>query len=245
MESQGTILLADDEEVFLEATQDLLKEEGFECNTVRNAQELSTALNTIDYDLLITDLNMPGNRVLEMVNEIRNKAMAIPVIVVTGYPSIPSAVESVRLNVLEYLIKPIDYPKLLDATRRGVQHKQVLRTVRKARQEVDLRAAQLAEIERTLSVFGSAVEDTEVSEALVEDSETKYLKSQLKESIPSESSQSPSSPYDLARYVKLREGIHDTIEVLQKTKGAFRSKVLGDLRQKLQKLLKETSFDAG
>lgn len=241
MECQGSILLADDEEVFLEATHDLLEEEGFSCSTVRNAQELSSALNNFDYDLLITDLNMPGNRVLEMVDEIRSRALAIPVIIVTGYPSIPSAVESVRLNVLEYLIKPIDYPKLLDVTRRGVQHKQILRSVRRAREEVVQRADQLAKIENTLSIFGSEGRDAQIRDAVAANLENRDATPPTRVSAPTEGSEVTSLPYEVASYVKLREGLHEAIDVLQKTKGAFRSKVLADLRQRLQKLLKETS----
>ncbi len=95
--SHGHILLADDEDTFLEATQDLLQEEGYDCHLVRNAEELGQALLRVgDFDVLITDLNMPGNRVLEMVKEIRVQARQLPVIVVTGYPSVPTAVESIH-----------------------------------------------------------------------------------------------------------------------------------------------------
>jgi len=45
----------------------------------------------------------------------------------------------------------------------------------------------------------------------------------------------------LSSYVQLREALYETIEILQKTKGSFRSKVLADLRHKLEKLLKDTS----
>ena len=93
MSTKGTILMADDEAIFLDATQELLTEEGFDCHGVRDAQELSQALSAFDFDLLITDLNMPGNRVLEMVDHVRSQAKLLPVIVVTGYPSVPSAVE--------------------------------------------------------------------------------------------------------------------------------------------------------
>ena len=109
MGSQGTILLADDEDTFLEATKDLLEEEGYVCHGVRNASELSAALKAGQFDLLITDLNMPGNHIMDKVGELREQSKIMPVIVVTGYPSVPTAVESVRLNVLEYMIKPVNF----------------------------------------------------------------------------------------------------------------------------------------
>jgi len=241
MDTKGTILLADDEEVFLEATHDLLEEEGFSCFKARNAQELSTSLNTIDFDLLITDLNMPGNQVLEMVDEIRKRFLAIPVIVVTGYPSIPSAVESVRLNVLEYMIKPIDYQNLLDVARQGVEHKQILRSVRKAREEVLHRADQLEKIEHTLSRFGNTIPNREMADFNFEPAESHGDQESQGPSRATEQAGMATFPLELSSYVQLREALYETIEILQKTKGSFRSKVLADLRHKLEKLLKDTS----
>lgn len=246
MEAQGTILLADDEDTFLEATEDLLKEEGFDCHTVKNVEELSHALKSTDFDLLITDLNMPGNRVLEMVDEIQVSSLALPVIVVTGYPSIPSAVESVRLNVLEYMIKPVDYPKLLDATKRGVQHKQVLRSVKRAKHEAAQRAQQLAEMEETLSVFSGALPEAGIQEALVTDPIIQQLKIQMEglsqSIVQSEKiSLSTEEPSPLVTdYLRLRDGLYETIQVLQKTKGSFHSKDLARLRIYLQELLRDT-----
>ncbi len=250
MEKQGTILLADDEDTFLEATEELLKEEGFDCFSVKNAKELSQALKSTDFDLLITDLNMPGNHVLEMVDEIRIGSLALPVIVVTGYPSIPSAVESVRLNVLEYFIKPVDYPKLLNATKRGVQHKQVLSSVRKAREEAGHRERQLAEMEQTLSAFGGIVPEVGVEAALLNDPQTKQLKLQVEGLARAleHADKSATGPQDpsvsVSDYLRLRDGIYETIQVLQKTKGAFHSKDLARLRIYLQHLLRDTKVDS-
>ena len=248
MTSQGSILLADDEETFLEATQDLLEEEGFNCQTVRNAHELLATLETSDFDLLITDLNMPGNRVLEMVDEVRAQSKALPVIVVTGYPSLPSAVESVRLNVLEYLIKPVDFQKLLGVVQRGIQHKHALRTVQQARQEATERATQLAKIEKTLSAFGEHL-DEETGSVLSTDPALKELQLKMegltdliKTSGPEASSLGGSLSGNIAHdYYKVREGLYEAIQVLQQTKGSFRSKELANLRIKLQNLLKTTA----
>ena len=161
--SQGHILLADDEETFLEATQDLLQEEGYECHTVRNVEELGEVLHRgWDFDVLITDLNMPGNRVLETVREIRSQSTQLPVIVVTGYPSVPTAVESLHLHVLEYLIKPVDYPALLLAIKQGLHQKQIFRSVQRARKEAASRVERLAKIEETLKTWGTTISNAEV-----------------------------------------------------------------------------------
>ncbi|MDT7042244.1 response regulator [Candidatus Nitronereus thalassa] len=242
----GTILLADDEDTFLEATEDLLKEEGFDCRTVKNAEEMSCALKSTDFDLLITDLNMPGNRVLELVDEIHGSAFALPVIVVTGYPSIPTAVESVRLNVLEYMIKPVDFPKLLDATKRGVHHKKVWRSVQKAKQETALRVKQLAELEDTLVAYRGLELEGSSQEPLGANPQLKKLQEQIEEILHSLEKQDqllqPTGDTSslLVDYLRLRDGLYETIQVLQKTKGSFHSKELARLRNFIQNLLKDT-----
>jgi FixJ family two-component response regulator len=242
--SQGHILLADDEETFLEATQDLLQEEGYDCHTVRNAEELGQALHSAwDFDVLITDLNMPGNRVLEMVRAIRSRSTQLPVIVVTGYPSVPTAVESIHLHVLEYLIKPVDYPTLLAAIKQGLQQKQVLRSVQQARKEAALRVERLAKIEETLKIWGTTNLDPEVEELLLTDPTMKELKLQWEEAsrVPEHGSPPPNpSPISPTDYFHLREAVFETIQILQKTKSAFRSKDLAALRQKLESVLAHT-----
>ncbi|MDH4359502.1 MAG: response regulator [Nitrospirota bacterium] len=242
--SQGHILLADNEEIYVEATQDLLQKKGYDCHAVRNAEELGQALDRAwDFDVFITDLNISGKRVLEMVREIPAQSTQLPVIVVTGYPSLPTAVESIRLHVLEYLIKPIDYSVLLAAIKQGLQQKQVLRSVQQARKEAALRMERLAKIEETLKTWGSTISNPEIEEILLTDSKMKESTGQwegalrvLEKGSPPPNP-SPISPHD---YFHLREAVFETIQVLQKTKTAFRSKDLADLRKKLESVLAHT-----
>lgn len=242
----GNILLADDEETFLEATSDLFQEEGFDCHTVRNAEELGRVLHGAwDFDVLITDLNMPGNRVMELVSEVRSQTQHLPVIVVTGYPSLPTAVESVRLHVLEYFIKPVEFSTLLSAVKKGIQHKEVLRAVKRAQKDVASRAERLAALEEALQSYSTSLSDPMVKQNLLSDPEINELKIQIeglshvveqgKEGRAFRASPSP------ADYFRLRESIYDTIQVLQKTKSAFRSKDLASLRKRLEDALRETA----
>lgn len=78
--------------------------------------------------IFVIDLMNPLG-VWRMVKEVRSQSTQLRVIVVTGYPSLPTAMESFHLNVLEYLIKPIDYTVLLAAIKQGFQRKQILRSI--------------------------------------------------------------------------------------------------------------------
>src|SRR5207244_2354984 len=104
MSDVARILIADDEETFLQSMGALLRREGYACDCVRDAREAAAALEKVAYDLLITDIYMPGNAELEFLHDLQSRGAIIPVIVVTGYPSVPTAVASLRLSVVDYLI---------------------------------------------------------------------------------------------------------------------------------------------
>ena len=77
-----------------------------------------------DFDLVLSDLNMPGNMKLELLRTGRTNWPDIPLIVVTGAPSLPTAIESVRLGITDYLLKPVKFDDLLSSIRRALAHRQ-------------------------------------------------------------------------------------------------------------------------
>ncbi len=86
------LLIADDEPLYLETTSQLLTKAGFECVCVADAKAAVAALREQQIDLLLTDLNMPGNLKLELLRSGRSQWPEVPVIVVTGVPSLPTAI---------------------------------------------------------------------------------------------------------------------------------------------------------
>ena len=116
----GRILLADDDRTFLHATADLLRKEGFECEAVSDGPAAIAKTADQECDLLITDLEMPGNADLQLVREIEAHGGGLPVIILTGYPSVRSAVACVELPVAAYLTKPPEFPVLLAQVRPAI-----------------------------------------------------------------------------------------------------------------------------
>lgn len=116
------ILVADDEPLFLRTTGDLLRRAGYECQCVSDAFAALEALKQQDFSLILSDLNMPGNLRLELLRQGREQWPHIPLIVVTGVPSLPSAIESVRLGITDYLLKPVKYGDLLASVERALSH---------------------------------------------------------------------------------------------------------------------------
>ncbi|WP_390623506.1 sigma-54-dependent transcriptional regulator [Stieleria maiorica] len=120
------ILIADDEPLYRDTTAELLRDEGYECICVNDANGAIDVLHGHSFDLILSDLNMPGNLKLELLKEGRTKYAHIPMIVVTGVPSVPSAIESVRLGIADYLLKPIKFEELLAAVCRAIRQPVIL-----------------------------------------------------------------------------------------------------------------------
>jgi CheY-like chemotaxis protein len=108
------VLLTGDDISFLLAVEKLLHGQGYVCDCAYDVQTAAAALKTESYDLLIADIDLPGNRELELVRSGQGDGYSLPVIVLTGAPSVSTAVQSLYLAVVvEYLIKPIDPMELL------------------------------------------------------------------------------------------------------------------------------------
>jgi len=107
------ILIADDEESFLYSTADILRREGYDCSCALDARAATEMLRKESYDLLIADIKMQGNADLEFIKALPRIADGMPVILVTGYPSLNSAIESIQLPVVGYLVKPFELDELL------------------------------------------------------------------------------------------------------------------------------------
>jgi DNA-binding response OmpR family regulator len=232
----GRILLADDEATFLAATADLLRREGYECDEVSDAASAIARVNEGQYDLLITDLEMPGNADLQLVRDVSQQSGGLPVIILTGYPSVRSAVASIELPVAAYLTKPVSFPLLLEKVQKAVtrfrsyqamQHtEERLRSMRHeigAAKDVALEGNSVdVFLALTLrNVMGSLNDLQQLSRAL--------------NSAPG--SQTPCQLLNCPRGLQLQEAVKNTVDVLEETKGAFKSKTLADLRRRLELLL--------
>lgn len=124
------ILIADDEPLFLRTTAALLRKEGFDCVGAPTGTAALEALSKEKFDLVLSDLNMPGNFKLELLKEGRSRWPDMPLIVVTGAPSLPTAIESVRLGITDYLLKPVKLDDLLSSIRRALAHRERTREPR-------------------------------------------------------------------------------------------------------------------
>ncbi len=124
------ILIADDEETFLYSTADILRREGYDCSCASDARAATEMLRMESYDLLIADIKMQGNADLEFIKALPQIADGMPVILVTGYPSLNSAIESIQLPVVAYLVKPVELKELLVRVKDVITGKGLFKTRR-------------------------------------------------------------------------------------------------------------------
>ena len=110
---EGKILVVDDEERQREIYRDILQGEGYAAETAASGEAALKMLGRSRFDLVITDLNLTGMTGLQLLSEIVVEDPTIAVIMITGYPSIQSAVEATRKGVYQYLEKPVDRDTLL------------------------------------------------------------------------------------------------------------------------------------
>jgi two-component system, response regulator RegA len=114
-----TLLLVDDEAVFRERLARAFRERGFEVSTAGSYDEALGLASKESPELAVVDLRMPGRGGLELVRALHALDESTRIIVLTGYGSIATAVEAVKLGAFNYLPKPADVDDLLLAFSRG------------------------------------------------------------------------------------------------------------------------------
>ncbi len=114
------ILVVDDEQAVRDLLVKTLTMADYEVDTADDGASALDRLRSSDYDLLITDLKMPGMDGLSVIRQARQQSMALPIIIITGYSTEASAIEAINLGVSGYLTKPFRLPRILSVTARAL-----------------------------------------------------------------------------------------------------------------------------
>jgi excisionase family DNA binding protein len=117
---RARILVVDDEETVRELLSKTLALAEYEVDVATEGRTAIDRMRIIPYDLLITDLRMPGVDGLTVIREARRLKADIPVIIVTGYSTEASAIEAINLGVQGYLTKPFRVPRVLAAAAKAL-----------------------------------------------------------------------------------------------------------------------------
>jgi DNA-binding response OmpR family regulator len=242
------VLIADDEGVFLDATADLLRQEGYDCDCVGDGPSAAERLRQGSYDVLIADIRMPGNPNLELVEQVGEMLDGLQVILVTGYPSMDSAIKSIRLPVSAYLVKPVDFGELKASVKTAVGRSKIYRSLKETEDHLREWQAKLRGMQEVLHHEPGESDPVPV-EAFINVTLHNIILSLAGLKNVTEAVARLTGEHDVCRLVDcprlntLGGALKDTIAVLEKTKSSFKSKELGELRRRLEGVLGAQSED--
>ena len=118
------VLVVDDELIIHESLKKTLVREGFTVDSAFSAKEGLALLSRESYELILSDLMMPEMDGLEFLREIQRAEYKIPIIMITGYPTIRTGLTALRLGAADYLPKPFTRKELLAPVRRALRGKE-------------------------------------------------------------------------------------------------------------------------
>ncbi len=131
------VLLVDDDDLLRRSTARSLRADGYSVIEATDAVGAEAALVDHEFDLVLLDIVMPGVDGLAFLRTIRGRDLDVPVVVMTGFPNVESAVETVRLGAVDYLSKPVDPAKLHDVVARATTLGRMGRAKRSALEDLD------------------------------------------------------------------------------------------------------------
>ncbi|MFO0711947.1 MAG: response regulator [Sandaracinus sp.] len=114
-ESTPTLLLVDDDEVFRKRLARAMAQRGFAVHEAGSLEEATAHAREESPELALVDMRLPGASGLDVVRALKEIDVATNVVVLTGYGSIATALEAVRLGATHYLTKPVDVDEILAA----------------------------------------------------------------------------------------------------------------------------------
>ncbi|MEZ5285213.1 MAG: EAL domain-containing response regulator [Vicinamibacterales bacterium] len=125
-------LIVDDDEQVLFVHQRVLKMGGFDVETAASGNAAMDALRRTQFDVVLSDIDMPGMDGIRLLEQVRSHDVDVPVILITGAPTLETAVQALDRGALRYLSKPTPLPELLKVARDAVRLHRIAKAKREA-----------------------------------------------------------------------------------------------------------------
>lgn len=119
------VLVVDDEQILRESLLFLLRKEGFDVVEAPNGKEAFEKIQDQSFDVVVTDLEMPEIKGIELLERVMHVSPQTFVIIITAYGSIETAIQALRKGASDYILKPVEFDELLVKIRRLIEHKQL------------------------------------------------------------------------------------------------------------------------
>ena len=115
------ILLIEDDSTVRESLTEVLKSEGYEVVQRADGSDLKQLLKSDIYDLIITDLKLPGKNGIDLIREMRKSPSDYEIIIITGYGTMQSAIDALQLGIYDYINKPFEPALMLNTVSRAIE----------------------------------------------------------------------------------------------------------------------------
>lgn len=135
--NKGTILIVDDEEIVRSSCRRILEPEGYHVTIAKNGAEGLYLLSSRTFDLILTDLKMPGMDGVELLRKTREVCPESEVIIMTGYGTVNTAVKAMKVGAFDYIEKPFDPEELLPLVAKALARKKLAIENLRARETAD------------------------------------------------------------------------------------------------------------
>ena len=155
MERHGAerVLVVDDDALLREVLTDILRDAGLEVETASTGTEAVAKFDVARVDVILSDVSMPEMDGIELLRQVRERDVDVPVVLMTGGPSLATAVKAVEYGAFRYLTKPMDGAQLVAVVQRAARMHRLARLKRQALAEVggDVRVDDRAQLESRFS----------------------------------------------------------------------------------------------
>ncbi len=133
---KGRVFVFDDDADSLSSVAAALRRDGFEVFPFADPREGLARLSAEGGDVVVTDLRMPGLTGLDVLRHVTKSHPGVPVVVLTAYGTVEGAVEAVRSGASDFLLKPVEIPRLRAAVFRAAKERAMQREIDRLREEV-------------------------------------------------------------------------------------------------------------
>ena len=127
VDTRARILVVDDEEVMRDSLSSWLREDGFEVDAVADGFAALKRVKQEDWDLLLVDLKMPGINGIETMKEVKKLREMTPVVIITAYATVDTAVAAMKEGAYDYIVKPFNPEEISLTIRKIVEHQNLLK----------------------------------------------------------------------------------------------------------------------
>jgi DNA-binding NtrC family response regulator len=150
------ILVADDDPVIRKLFEKRLTREGYEVMVAADGTEAARLLDSMPFDVVITDLVMPGEiGGIELLNLAKEKNIEIDVIVITAHSSVDTAVDAMKKGAVDYLEKPVNFDELFLRLEKISEVKALMKSAGDLREAMDVTESSAAQTIQNLEIINS------------------------------------------------------------------------------------------